>query len=440
MAREEIQVLEPEDVILGTIISYPSAYDKVYGYLADKNVLESNKARLLWDKIKEMKRRGEHVDMISIASNLSAEDKIQGLNAYYITGCATNTHLEGTVEYHAMKVYEKYLLRRVVEKSVEIAKKAKDNAPDVYEVVGDAHALFGELLEARPSVSTDIEDVISDTLDEINNKTSKLIKTEYPGLDQFAGGLTKGEITIIGGRPGHGKTTFMINMLSRVLDAGNKVMFFSRELPNSELFKKILCLESGNLSYGMIRKNIFSEKDLKETNRAIEEIKVKYSKDKFLMFDNIRDFSQAAGEVRKFKPDIVFDDYIQLIKCKGQEDKRRLQIEALVNDYKWLAKEMKTAVVLASQLNRAIELREKDVPRLSDLAESGAIEQVAENVFFTHYAYKVNGNEDKKNEIVISAGKVRYGDTGKVKLGYDGDKCKIFDSKGEILNEEEIPF
>jgi len=82
----------------------------------------------------------------------------------------------------------------------------------VYKVVGDAHALFGELLEARPSVSTDIEDVISDTLNEINNKTSKLVKTEYPGLDQFAGGLTKGEITIIGGRPGHGKTTFLVNL------------------------------------------------------------------------------------------------------------------------------------------------------------------------------------------------------------------------------------
>ena len=101
---------------------------------------------------------------------------------------------------------------------------------------------------------------------------------------------------------------------------------------------------------------------------------------------------------------------------------------------------MKTSVVLASQLNRAIELREKDVPKLSDLAESGAIEQVAENVFFTHYSYKVNGNETKKNEIVVSAGKVRYGDTGKVTLGYDGDKCKIYDSKGEVINEESIPF
>ena len=436
----EEEVLETEDVVLGSIIANPGVYDKVCGYLIDKEVLESTRAKMLWSKIKEMKRSGEHIDMVTVCSDLSSEDKLHGLPAYYVTGCATNTCLSGTTELYARKVYERYLVRSIIKKSIEIADKAKKNSPDVYEVIGDAHALFGELLETRPSMSSDIEDVISDTLDEINNKTSKLIKTEYPGLDQFAGGLTKGEITIIGGRPGHGKTTFMINMLSRVLDSGYRAMFFSRELPNSELFKKILCLESGNLSYGMIRKNIFSEKDLEETNRAIEDIKVKYGKDRFLMFDNIRDFQRTASEVRKFKPDIVFDDYIQLITCKGQEDKRRLQIEKLVNDYKWLSKEMKTSVVLASQLNRAIELREKDVPKLSDLAESGAIEQVAENVFFTHYSYKVNGNETKKNEIVVSAGKVRYGDTGKVTLGYDGDKCKIYDSKGEVINEESIPF
>ena len=432
-------LLETEDIVLGTIIGKPEEYDIICGYFSDIDILSTTRAKILWKKIQEMKRGGEHIDLVTISGKLSKEDKKQGLTSYYISGCYSSRCLDGSTEFYAKQVYEKYLMRNIVEKSTEIAIKAKDNTGDVYEAVGEAHTLFGELLEFRPSVCTDIEDVISDTLNEINDKTSKLIKTEYPGLDKFAGGLTKGEITIIGGRPGHGKTTFMINLLSRVLDAGYKAMFFSRELPNSELFKKILCLESGKLSYSMIRKNIFSEDDLAETNRAIEGIKEKYGKEKFLMFDNIRNFSQSASEVRRFKPDIVFDDYIQLVDCKGQEDKRRLQIEKLVNDYKWLAKEMKISAVLASQLNRAIELREKDVPKLSDLAESGAIEQVAENVFFTHYSYKVNGNEKKKNEIVISAGKVRYGDTGKVTLGYDGDKCKMYDSKGEILDDK-IPF
>ena len=296
-------------------------------------------------------------------------------------------------------------------------------------------------MDIRPSVKSDISEIITETLDTIENKESKLIKTGYSSLDRFAGGLTRGEITIVGGRPGHGKTTVLINMLANVLQSGHKAMFFSRELPNSELLKKIICLESQELSYSMVRKNVFNNNDLQEVNRTLEFIKRKYSGDKFLMFDNIRDFSVSASEVKKFKPDVIFDDYIQLISYEGKEDQRRLQIEQLVNDYKWLAKETGAVVVLASQLNRGIEYRGKTFePQLSDLAESGAIEQVAENVFFTYYDYKVQGEKGKgKNVLTISAGKVRYGDSGSVDLGYQGNKCKIFNSIEEMIDGK-IPF
>ena len=157
---------------------------------------------------------------------------------------------------------------------------------------------------------------------------------------------------------------------------------------------------------------------------------------------SIKDFSLSANEVKKFKPDIIFDDYIQLIAYQGKEDQRRLQIENLVNNYKWLAKEMNCVVVLASQLNRGIESRGgKFIPQLSDLAESGAIEQVAENVFFTFYDYKVKGESSGKgkNVLTLSAGKVRYGDTGNVDLGYDGDRCKIYNAMEEMTNGK-LPF
>ena len=315
----------------------------------------------------------------------------------------------------------------------------------------DAHTLFGELIEMRPTNVQDIEDVITETLNSIKNKTSKLIGTGYPSLDRYAGGLTRGEITIIGGRPGHGKTTVMINLLSKALEEGHKAMFFSRELPNSELLKKILCLESEKLSYGMVRQNVYTNQDLENMNEAVDIVRKKYSKDKFLMFDNIKDFSLASSEIKKFKPDIIFDDYIQLISCSGFADTRRLQIEKLVNDYKWLAKETNAVVVLASQLNRFIEranTRGKTLePQLSDLAESGAIEQVAENVFFSYYDYKVKGEKGKgKNVITLIASKVRYGDSGSSDLGYDGNKCKIYNTMGDIINDtmgkedDEIPF
>tara|TARA_R100000808_G_C2144883_1_gene152642 strand:+ start:1094 stop:2428 length:1335 start_codon:yes stop_codon:yes gene_type:complete len=436
--------IESEDVLLGSVITNIEDYESVSRYFMERDVFYQDKAELLWKRITEMKRKGEHIDTLSVCSTITKSDSSKGLTKYYVTGCTSDTCAKGAVELYAIRIYEKFLLRKVIVESENISEKAKSNDRDIYKSISKAHSLYGELLNSRPSQAQDIEDVISDTLHEIKNKSTKLIKTGYDNVDKFAGGLTRGEVTIIGGRPGHGKTTVMINLLSRALENGQRAMFFSRELPNSELFKKIICLESEQLSYSMVRKNVYTENDLLVVNNTISEIKKKYSSDRFLMFDNIRDFEMSSSEVKKFKPDIIFDDYIQLISCEGYEDSRRLQIERLVNDYKWLAKETDCVVVLASQLNRGIERDSRGKsynPQLSDLAESGAIEQVAENVFFSYYDYKVKGEAGKgKNIISLHACKVRYGDSGVSDLGYDGDKCKIYNSIEEMINNDTIPF
>ena len=433
-----------EDAILGAVIMYPEEYETVTKFLSNDEVFYQDRARLLWKKIKRMTRGKEKIDMVTVASSLNDKEVKKGLTAHYVSCCYSAAPAKGAASYYANQLYEKYILRKVIVNSEEIQEKAKSNHIDVYDVINEAHSLYGELLDVRPSKVQDIEDVISDTLLSIKNKSTKLITTGYDNMDKWSGGLTRGEITIIGGRPGHGKTTVMINMLAKALEQGQRAMFFSRELPNSELMKKIICLESGKLSYGMVRKNIFSDDSLKIVNETIDSIREKYSKENFLMFDNLKDFSASSAEVKRFKPDIIFDDYIQLVSCEGYRSERRLQIEKLVNDYKWLAKENDCVVVLASQLNRFIERNNTRgkalMPQLSDLAESGAIEQVAENVFFSYYDYKVQGEAGKgKNIITLIASKVRYGDSGVADLGYDGDKCKLYNDLGEIINED-IPF
>ena len=433
-----------EDAVLGSVINNEGEYEAVAKYFSNLEVFYQERAKLLWKKIKYMKSKNEVIDTRTVTMSLTQHDINRGLNHYYVVGCTGDTCLKGMTELYAKKLYDKFLMRQVVVKAEEIKTNTMNNREDIYQTISETHSILGEILNTKPSIASDIEDVIDETVNSIKNKTTKLITTGYPNLDKFAGGLTRGEITIIGGRPGHGKTTVMINMLANVLDKGYKAIFFSRELPNSELLKKIVCLESQQLSYGMVRKNIFSEQDAKFFNTAVEHVKKKYSKDKFLMFDNVKDFASSSSEVKRFKPDIIFDDYIQLIACKGKEDQRRLQIEKLVNDYKWLAKDTNAVVVLASQLNRFIEragTRGKALmPQLSDLAESGAIEQVAENVFFSYYDYKVQGEKGKgKNVLTLCASKVRYGDSGEVDLAYDGDKCKIHNSIGEMLDET-LPF
>ena len=429
-----------EDSILGNIIMEPELYDEVAPFITSLEVFYYTKARVLWTKLSTMRKNREHIDTITVCSDITKQESDKGLTSYYITACIHNIGLSGNIKMYATKLYEKYLMRKVIVSTYDIQNKAKDNNPEVYDVINNAHTVFGELLNVRPNTSQDINELISETVESMKQDKSLLISTGYKSLDRFAGGLTRGEITIVGGRPGHGKTTMLINMLSRVLENGGRAMFFSRELPNAELLKKIICLESQQLSYGLVRKNLFTDSDHVKMNMAIEIIKKKYGKDKFLMFDNLKDFGASSAEVKKFQPDVIFDDYIQLIAYSGREEQRRLQIEELVNNYKWLAKETKSAVVLASQLNRGVEHRGRTyLPQLSDLAESGAIEQVAENVFFTYYDYKVNGEDGKgKNVITLSAGKVRYGDTGAIDMGYDGDRCKIYNNEKEITDE--LPF
>ena len=226
------------------------------------------------------------------------------------------------------------------------------------------------------------------------------------------------------------------------------MILFNRELTNVEVLKKLLALESGRLSYAMIRQGIYDMKQLQELDRVREFIAKKYCSSRFRMYDKIRDFPTSATEIKKFKPDVIVDDYIQLITPSGKEEQRRLQLERIVNDYKWIAKEYNCSVILASQLNRALETRGTQRPQLSDLAESGAIEQVAENVFFVYYPYKVQGGRpEEKNELVLVAAKVRYGETGSIQMAYDGDKCKMYNSADELfvpplteVQQDEIPF
>ena len=436
-----------EDVVLGSLILNPSEYNAIAQFVPEVKVFSQKKSRALWIKVSKMIKKGAVVDTLTVTTSLTSDEMLGGISKGYVIDCTTNACALGMSEVYAQSIYEKYLLRKIVDESKEITSGVLNHGEDVYEMITSMHSLMGELLRVRPGSKFDIDDEVTSTFNGMKDGTKRMIKTGYKKIDNFAGGLTRGEITIIGGRPGHGKTTFLVNMLTSLIAGGYKVAMFNRELPNSEVIKKLLCIEVPKLTYRDVRRGMLNDETIKLLYKAKDIITEKYSEDRFIMFDNIRDFAKTASEIKKFKPDIIIDDYIQLVTPVGKEDKRRLQIERLCNDYKWLAKENDCAVVLASQLNRMIEGRtgDKKIPQLSDLAESGAIEQVAENVFFVYYQHKVDPSKGSKNEIELIASKVRYGETGRETLGYWGDICTIKDDMpiknfGGDNDERQLPF
>ena len=442
-----------ENALLAGVIHYPEELSKIESYISSGHVLYQFKAKALWKLLIRMRREGEEISMPTVCASISALEEKEGLNKHYVLAITSDIPSTVSLEAYARKIYEQHLLREIINSTHKIQQSAYDNSVGAYEEIVSAHTHLGELISFKPSMGFNIESEMVETISSIQDKESKLIHTGFDGIDRLAGGLTRGEITVIGGRPGHGKTTFLVNLLANMIGAGYKCVLFNRELPNTELLKKLIALESGKLSYSMIRKGIYDETGIIELEKIKKFIVKKYNSKVLRMFDSIRDFAKSSAEVKRFKPDVILDDYIQLINPTKQIEQRRLQLESLVNDYKWLAKEHKAVVVLASQLNRGLEMRSSTAkPQLSDLAESGAIEQVAENVFFTYYDYKINGNANKgKNIITIVARKVRYGETGETDLGFNGDKARFYNTVDDLQEdlkremkvkqfEEDLPF
>jgi replicative DNA helicase len=423
---------EAETAVMSIIINNPEVFSDASKYITP-DVLYNTQNKILWQKIQEMIDLGKHIDLVTVIEELTQRDEINGVTPHYIVGLTgLEYHAERLHEY-AKKVYEKFLLRLIITKTNNIQALAYNNDEEAYNTLMLTHSLIGELLQVKPSDEFDISSLMDETIDSIHNGSANLIKTGFDNIDRLSGGMTRGEVTVIGGRPGHGKTTLILNILRNLIHSGNRVVLFNREMTNVEMLKKLLTLESQQLSYTLVRKGVYDQESLKEIMETQKKIQDIYSKDKFLMFDNVHDFNSAQTEVRRFKPDVIIDDYIQLITPDNITDQRRLQIERIVHSYKWLAKQTNAVVMLVSQLNRAVETRQASRPILSDLAESGAIEQVAENVWFVYYDYKVKYSKSKlgANVIELVGAKVRYGNSGVAQLGYAGNKVKIYNSIDE---------
>lgn len=427
--------LEAEESVLGSCIRNPENIDLISNYLSMNDVFYNHLNQELWDRLIDMHSKGDPIDLVTVCTSIGKDKKSLGLDAHYITGLTNNGST--FVEEHAKKVYEKKLLRDLILQTTNIVNSAYEEK-DVYPILSQSHTTLGRFIELKPGHKRSLDDLLDETMKSIQDSGHNILKTGFHDIDELSGGMTRGEITILGGRPGHGKTTTMINLVKNCVDKGLRVMVLNREMTNVEMLKKLFILESGTLSYLDIRNGLIRGLDgAAELSRVQKIVKEKYSEENFAMFDNLNNFSESAAEVKKFKPDIIFDDYIQLIVPDTKIDQRRLQLEKILNDYKWLVKSQNCAAVLVSQLNRGLESRGDARPRLSDLAESGAIEQVAENVFFVYYHYKVSlvDKDSSKNRIELIASKVRYGNSGKAILGFNGDKVKLYNSLEEERKE-----
>ena len=423
---EEIKQLpqseEAEKALLGCMIQGGSREQEIsMAWVRDDEAFYNDDCKDVWKAFKELYKEQIDVDFITLT------EKVQEMSgkqlAFFITGLTEFVPTTANVENYAKIVWQKYIQRETAKSATKLVDASYDNNGSVKEILSEHNKLIDELKNIQPSKQIDMS-VLIDDMKDIMEQDSNLIPFNLAHLDSFAGGMTRKEITVVGGRPGHGKTTLVINIIRGLIYQGYNVMLFNREMSNTEMLKKMVVMESKELEYGSVRRNELEDDDKESFDTTAEIMKDKYKN--LTMYDNIRSLDDCLREISKHKPDVVIDDYIQLIQVDGIKEGRRFEIEKIMQEYKWISKSENCSVILVSQLNREIEKRLDPRPRMSDYAESGVIEQTAESAMFVFYGHNFDSEryDQYKSEIIVA--KSRYGRIGTHQVGFNGGRCKFY--------------
>ena len=423
---------EIEKELLGQIIVDNAIIDKVIHYIPSDTIFYNEFHRSVWRGILDLRKKGtDDITLNTLIAEIppSLATNEMGYRLTQLCDIASTANSEN----NAKILYEKWLLRNVILKSEQVRNVLNVKNSDARSVLEQLQHEIENVLDMQIGSGFDIDGLLDETFEKMFDKDS-LIRFGYPKLDELTGGMTRGEITVVAGRPGHFKSTTTLNIVRNLIHSGYKVLVMNREMSNVEMMKKLIVLESEHLSYEKIRIGVLNEKEIDLLEEAKQSIRKNYKN--LVMYDNIFDIEGSLREIRKHSPDVVVDDYIGLVSVAGIED-NRIRIDNIMKQYKWSAKKNNMAVLLVSQLNRECESRANKRPLLRDLRDSGSIEQDAEIILFMYYEWKYYMQESDMGEygIEIILGKNRYGKSGSVKMGVAGDRCKIYSNSEEALTE-----
>ena len=420
------QNVEAEEAVLGSVLIGGDVEMQIaMGWIREDDAFYSEKCRNIFRCMKELYNNKIPIDVITLSNKVQETFGMQ--DSLYIMDLQDNVVTKSKVEHYSKIVWERYIQRETAKSAQDLLNASYENYNEVGNIIEKHSRLIDELRHIQPTRARDISDIVDETNESLQ-EDSNTIQFGLGRLDNFAGGMTRKEITVLGGRPGHGKTTLMLNVVRGLIEQGYSVMLFNREMSNIETMKKLYVMESNDISYSMIRSGISEDKKI-ALNSVSEYVKEKY--EKLTAFDDIRSLDDCIREINKGKPDVVIDDYIQLIDVgQGYKD-RRFEIEKIVQDYKWAVKQNNCSAILVSQLNRDIEKRFDPRPRMSDYAESGVIEQTAESAMFVFYGYNFDSEKYNRYKSEVIVAKSRYGQIGTYPMGFNGNKCKFYNDYKE---------
>ncbi len=435
--------LEAEASVLGSALVDNDAIDRVEG-LITPDVFYKEAHRKIWRAMEALRGRGEPVDLVTLAEELKKNgelDEVGGIT--YLVGLSEATPTAAYAEHYARIVAEKAVLRRLIAAAGEAMRLAYDEAGSVEEVIDQAGRLILDVATHGPRHEfQEMRDLVTKAHERIaqlreEGSRSDLISSGFADLDRLIGGLGPGSLSIIAARPSMGKTAFALTIAQNVaLRDRVPVAIFSLEMPAIDLVLRLLSSEA-RVDMNRIRQAQLSDRDYDRLVKAAGRI---YDAPIFIDDTPGLTLMELRSRARRLAAhqnvQMIVVDYMQLM-SGGQStrngENRQQEIAAISRGLKSLARELEVPVVALSQLSRAVENRPNKKPMLSDLRESGSIEQDADLVIFIYRDDYYNEHSEKAGIAEIIVGKQRNGPIGTVELQFHAAHVRFNDlARGEF--------
>lgn len=428
---------EAEKAVLGAIFIDPEAIADASAVVQPEDFYERVN-RLIFQAMLDLSDRGDAIDPLTLQDELTKKNQLDDIGGIaYVSQLALSTPTAEHVTYYAQIVHRKSLLRRLISASQKIISNAMDGSDDVTDILDDAES---EIMNVSSENNTGgfrvIKDIVNSTVEDINNipddgNMVTGLPTGFSELDKMTTGFHDDELIIVAARPGVGKTSFALNVAQFVgLHTDKTVAMFSLEMSGEQLVQRMLASE-GLIDSQHLRTGQLDEEEWKKlivASGSLANASIYIDDTPGIKMSEIRAKSRRLAK-EKGNLGLIVIDYLQLIEGPKSES-RQQEVSAISRQLKKLAKELHVPVIALSQLSRSVEQRQDKRPVLSDIRESGSIEQDADIVSFLYRedyyrdkeddgesdADKEVGAEDDNGEVEVIIEKNRSGSRGTVKL------------------------
>lgn len=426
------QALEAEQSLLGGLLLDNRKWDEVIDEVGAQDFYSQNH-RLIFEGIKGLQSAGDPADVITVSEWLEASNSLETAGGLaYIGSLANNTPSTANILTYAKIVRERSILRSLIAAANDISDTAYNpEGRTPREVLDHAEQLVFDISErdgrSREGFKS-IQDLLAKSIDRIeelfeSDEAITGIPTGFSDLDTMTSGLQRGDLVIVAGRPSMGKTSFAMNIAEYVaVEKQYPVGIFSMEMPGEQLAMRMLS-SLGRINSNKIRTGKLGDEDWPRLNSAVGFL------DKAPMFVddsaglNPMDIRSRARRMvaEHGQLGLIVIDYLQLMHNSEGNENRATEISGITRSLKILAKELNVPVIALSQLNRSLEQRPNKRPVMSDLRESGAIEQDADVIFFIYRDEVYNEDTDQQGVAEVIVGKQRNGPIGTTKLTFRGE-------------------